>query len=609
MLPGDGELKSALLASRRVFIGCGVFSLVVNVLMLAGPLFMLQVYDRVITSGSIPTLLALTGLVTLVYGIIGVLELVRSRLIVRIGHEFDARIGARVFDAALKRTVTGSSGEAGGVMRDLDHLRQFVASPGPLAFFDAPWTVIYLLVIFLTHWVLGVAATVGAVVLLVIAAASERRSRAPLLEAGKASARTLDLAETAQRNAEVIAAMGMGGNIRARWLAANRDALAWQLLTADRMGGLAAVSKTLRLLMQSLMLAVGAWLAVEGQITAGAIVAATIIFGRAIAPVDQAISHWRPFLKARESFDRLHHHLEQTPADRRRTTLPRPRGTLDVAGLRVASPGTRQVILTQVSFRVGPGQMLAIIGPSASGKSSLVRALVGLWPPQSGAITLDGSRLDQWNGEDLGRHIGYLPQSVELFSGSVRENIARFSPDATDEEVIEAARKAQAHDLIIGLPNGYDTELGAFGTYLSGGQRQRIALARALFRDPPLVILDEPNANLDRVGDVALGQAIDGLRDRGQTVILVSHRVQAIGKADLLLYLDRGVQRAFGPLDDVMQLLQGEIPMANGGEHRPAASPGPGSQTGDGRQSDRRNASPGPAGPDAERGLLGEKQP
>lgn len=553
----SGELEDAILASKQAFVSLALFSCIINVLMLAGPLFMLQVYDRVISSGSLPTLVALTIMTACAYAIIGALEIVRSRVIVRVGRQIDTRIGNRIFDAAIKASASGA-GKSNGALRELDGLRQFVGSPGPLAFFDAPWTPVYLLVIFLTHWTLGLAATLGAGLLFALAWFSETYARAPLKEAGATSARSLEIAETGQRNAETIIAMGMGPDYRALWSGANRSALDWQLVAADRLGTMSAMSRTLRLLMQSLMLALGAWLAIAGEITAGAIIATTIIFGRALAPVEQAISHWRPFIKALESFASLTELLRKLPPERPRTTLPRPLGHLEVEGLRVASPETRQLILNGAAFSISPGQMLAVIGPSASGKSTLVRALTGLWPPFSGSISIDGARIDQWHPDDLGSNIGYLPQTVELFSGTVRQNIARFSANTTDDEVVSAAKAAHAHDLILALPKGYDTELGAFGTYVSGGQRQRIALARALFRNPPLVILDEPNANLDRDGDVALSSAIDDMRARGQTIILVSHRVQAIGRADLLLLMEGGQQRAFGPRDAVLTMLRSE---------------------------------------------------
>ncbi len=554
-MPGTSDLKSAVALSGRAFAAAGVFSFVINVLMLAGPLFMLQVYDRVMSSGSLPTLVSLFAITVGLYGIIGMLELSRSRVIVRIGVEVDQRLGERIFRASLKRSLA-SPGAAIPALRELDNIRQFVSGQGPMTFFDAPWTPVYLLVIFLVHWVLGVAALIGAVLLIAIAWASESHSREPLKQSGKASMRSLELADTGQRNAELITAMGMIGSYLVRWQRANGEALAWQTLAADRLGGMAALSKTMRLILQSAMLGIGAALAVKGEISSGSIIAGTIIFGRALAPVEQAISHWRAFLKARESYAKLTELLSSVPPQEFKTALPAPKGRLEVASLRVAAPDTRALILANVNFKVEPGQMLAVIGPSASGKSTLVRTLVGLWTPISGSIQLDSARLDQWNAEALGRHIGYLPQNVELFSGTVKENISRFTDGASDAEIIAAAQMAHAHDMVLALPKGYDTELGNFGTYLSAGQRQRIGLARALFGNPALVVLDEPNANLDRSGDEALSSAVDGMRKRGQAVVLVSHRVQAIGKADLLLYLDRGVQRAFGPRGEVMKLLQ-----------------------------------------------------
>ena len=554
--PEETEVKNAVRASRRALNATFVFSAVINVLMLAGPLFMLQVYDRVLTSGSFPTLIALSIITAVLYAIIGMLELARSRIISRVGAEIDQRLSDRIFEASLRKSLA-TQGAAAPAIRELDSFRQFIAGPAPLTFFDAPWTPVYLLVIFMTHWMLGVAATIGTFILLGLAWASDQSGREPLKQAGIAVAKSLEMAETGQRNAEAITAMGMLSSYRKRWQVLNEEGLGWQLLASDRLGGLAALTKAMRLLLQSLMLAIAAGLAVNGAISPGAIIAATIIFGRALAPVEQVIGHWRGFIKSRESYHRLEEVLTYAPPERNRTQLPRPKGVLDVQSIRVAAPESRNVILNGITFTAMPGQMLAIIGPSASGKSTLVRSLVGLWPTFAGAILLDGARLDQWHPEDLGRHVGYLPQNVELFAGTVKQNISRFRDDASDEDVVDAAKQAHAHELILALPRGYETELGTFGSYLSGGQRQRLALARALFGTPPLVVLDEPNSNLDRPGDEALSAAIDGMRKRGQTVILVSHRVQAIGKADLLLFIEKGQQRAFGPRNEVMKLFQG----------------------------------------------------
>ena len=557
--PRDSEIKDAIAASRRALNATFLFSAVINILMLAGPLFMLQVYDRVLSSGSFPTLAALSLITALMYGVIGLLELARSRIIARVGAEIDQRLSDRIFEASLRKSLA-SQGAAAPALRELDSFRQFIAGPAPITFFDTPWTPVYLLVIFMTHWALGIAATIGTAILLFLAWISEQRGRQPLMEASRTVAKSLEMAETGQRNAEVITGMGMMTAYRKRWQALNGEGLGWQLLAADRLGSMSAVTKTMRLLLQSLMLAIAAGLAVNGSISSGSIIAATIIFGRALAPVEQIIGHWKGFIKARESYFKLEDVLSYAPPDRSRTELPRPKGVLDVINVRVSAPESRNVILNGITFNAQPGQMLAIIGPSASGKSTLVRTIVGLWPTQAGAVLLDGARLDQWHPEDLGRYVGYLPQNVELFSGTVKQNISRFRDDASDDQIIEAAQQAHAHELILALPQGYETELGNFGTYLSGGQRQRIALARALFGTPPLVVLDEPNSNLDRPGDEALSSAIDGMRSRGQTIVLVSHRVQAIGKADLLLFLEKGQQRAFGPRNEVMKLFQGPSP-------------------------------------------------
>lgn len=557
--PRESEIKDAISMSRRALHATFLFSAVINILMMAGPLFMLQVYDRVLSSGSYSTLLSLAIITAGLYVIIGMLELARSRIIGRVGAEIDQRLSDRVFEASLRKSLA-TQGAAQSALRELDSFRQFMSGPAPITFFDTPWTPVYLFVIYLTHWILGVAATIGTAILLCLAWLSEQRGRYPLVQAGQSIGRSLEMAETGQRNAEAITAMGMLSAYRARWQQLNGEGLGWQLLASDRLGGMAAITKTMRLMLQSMMLGIAAALAVSGTISPGSIIAATIIFGRALAPVEQIIGHWKGFIKARESFFKLEEVLSYTPAEKARTSLPRPHGVLEVQGVRVAAPETRSVILNGISFVAQPGQMLAVIGPSASGKSTLVRTIVGLWPPFSGAIMIDGARLDQFHPEDLGQYIGYLPQSVELFAGTVKQNIARFREDATDEQIIEAAKHAHAHELVLALPKGYDTELGAFGTYLSGGQRQRLALARALFGTPPLVVLDEPNSNLDRPGDEALASAIDGMRKRKQTIILVSHRVQAIGKADLLLFIEKGQQRAFGPRDEVMKLFQGSAP-------------------------------------------------
>jgi PrtD family type I secretion system ABC transporter len=575
---GSNEITSAISASRQAFIGIGILSFLINILMLTGPLFMLQVYDRVMTSGSMPTLVALSLMTVLLYAMSGFFEFVRSRIVARAGVEIDQRLSDRIFRASLRRSLF-THGASITALRDLDTVRQFASGPAPMTFFDAPWTPIYLLVIFLVHWVLGVAALVGAGIIIVMTIVSERAAREPLGEANKAAVRSLEMADSAQRNVEALAAMGMVEPYRKRWQKLSGEALAWQIHAADRIGSAVSFSKSMRLLLQSLMLAVGAALAIEGDISAGSIIAGTIIFGRALAPVEQAVAQWKSFVKARDAFEKLSQLLKDEPAPPARTALPTPKGHIAVSQLRVAAPDTRKLILANLNFTIKPGEICAVIGPSASGKSTLARTMVGLWPTVSGSISIDGADLHQWDPDALGQHIGYLPQDVELFSGTVRDNICRFRDDATDALVIEAARMAHAHDMILALPKGYDTQLGAFGTYLSAGQRQRIGLARALYGDPAFIVLDEPNANLDRAGDEALAAALTGMSARGQSVILISHRVQVMGNANTLLYVDRGVQRAFGPKDEVMKLFRQSAPAsAPQPQPSPAARP-PGPHT------------------------------
>ncbi len=565
-------MAAAIAAAKRPIYALAVFSGVINILMLAGPLFMLQVYDRVMTSGSMPTLFALLGLTLILYAALGLLDGIRSRVVVRMGRECDAALADRIFNASIARSARGRP-TATAALRERDHLRQFLSGPGPTAALDAPWTPIYLLVVFALHWVLGIAATLGACILMVFAWLNERAGRTPLLNAGKAAAGAISLADVAERNAEAMTAMGMTDAIRNRWRAASEAAGAHQLTASDRLGALTAATKTMRLALQSIILAVGAALALNGEISAGAIVAATVLFGRAMAPVEQALSHWRGFVKARESLAKLRELLAAEPDVAPTTQLPRPLGHVAVEDLAVAAPGTRTPLLNRVSFAVPAGHMVAVVGPSGSGKSTLARALVGVWPPAQGVIRLDGAALNQWRPQDLGPLVGYLPQDVELFQGTVRDNIARFRSDVSDEAVVAAAKTAHAHDMIVGLPKGYETEIGAFGTHLSAGQRQRVALARAVFDNPVLIVLDEPNANLDKAGETALSAALATLRAQGATVFVVSHRLAAINDADLMLVLDAGQVRAFGPRDAVIARLQGAA--AAGANPAAANAPAP----------------------------------
>ncbi len=438
-------------------------------------------------------------------------------------------------------------------LRDFESLRQFLAGQGPSTFFDLPWTPIYLLLMFLLNWMLGLYALLCAVAIFSIALVTEWRTHAAVAEATQATRRSTELSDAGQNNAEVLAAMGMLGDYRDRWVEANRQALLIQSQSSDTIATLTSLSKTLRMLMQSIILGLGAWLAIRGDISAGAIIAGSILMGRTLQPVEQVIGQWRGFVRARQAHKSLSELLAVLPPPADKVELPTPKGLIEVRGVRLAPPGTQRVTVNNVSFSVGPGQVLAIAGPSASGKSTLSRALVGVWPVGGGEIRLDGAKLDQWDQQRLGRHIGYVPQDVELFAGSVRENISRFRPDADDADVIAAAKLARAHNLILDLPQGYDTELGSFGSHLSAGQKQRIALARALYGNPQILVFDEPNSNLDSDGDMALIEAIGELKQQGRTVIIVSHRSSAINRADLLLLMDQGQARAFGPRDEVIR--------------------------------------------------------
>ena len=530
----------------------GVISLFVNLLMLTAPLYMLQIYDRVLASGSVPTLVALTVLAGALLVFLGLLELMRSRILVRVGNGLDAKLGGRVLSALLDRSLRISAGARGQALRDLDSLRQFLTGPGPFALFDAPWAPMFLAVLFLFHPLMGLVALCGGVVLFTIAVLTEVLTNKPLREASQEVAAANAFAETSLRNSDTLSALGMLPAILRRWQAQHRKGLGLQARASDRSGALLASSKAIRMFLQVAMLGTGAVLAIEQIITPGMMIAGSIVMSRALAPVEQAIGQWRGFIGARGAYRRLNDLLESFPQRRASTKLPAPQGRLAVERLFVAPPGGTAPILKDVCFHLEAGESLGVIGPSAAGKSTLARALVGSWQPTSGAVRLDGAELSAWHREDLGRHTGYLPQGVELFEGTVGENIARLEESPEAERIVEAARGAGAHELILRLPEAYDTRIGEGGSVLSGGQRQRIGLARALYGDPALVVLDEPNANLDAAGDEALTHAILGLKARGRTVIVMAHRPSAIVAVDKLLMLGDGKVQAFGPKEQVL---------------------------------------------------------
>lgn len=521
--------------------------------MLTGPLFMLQVYDRVLVSRSVPTLLALTLLVAVLYAFLGVLEFIRSRVLARVGERLDRNLNERAFSVWLTQGIIGVPAGSGRPLDDLQVLKQFLSGPGPSTLFDVPWVPIYLAVIFLMHPVLGTVALGGAVVVLVFALINEFRSRGPIERAGRSGAVASTFETLSHRNAEAVFAMGMEQDLRRRWLDHRERRAQAQRQASDRAGMMTALSRAFRLFLQSLILAAGAFLAIQQVVTPGIMIAASIIMGRALAPVDQAIAQWKGFVAARQAYSRLAALLAAVPAEPMRTALPEAQGRITVEGVSAAPPGGDRNVLDALTFELVPGQALGVIGPSASGKTTLARLLTGVWIPSRGTIRLDGASLDQWDRRTRGRRIGYLPQDVELFNGTVKDNIARFDPEATDEGVVQAAQRSGVHELILHLPDGYETLIGEGGAALSGGQRQRIGLARALYGDPVVVVLDEPNSNLDAEGDAALTRTIEGIRAHGRTCVVMAHRPSAISAVDTLLVLKDGHQVAFGPKEQVLR--------------------------------------------------------
>jgi ATP-binding cassette subfamily C protein len=577
---GVVELRNAMGSCRRHFISVAIFSVFVNLLMLTGPLFMLQIYDRVITSRSEETLVALLLLVTGLYALMGLLDFARGRVLARAGGKFQALMQNRIFDVILRRSVAPRErARPNTLARDLDSLRQLLSGPAPFALFDIPWTPIFVAVIFLFHPWLGWLAVAAIVVLVVLALLNQLRSREANRDAQGATYEADNFGEALRQNAEVVQGLGMRDAALKRWQRMREVAVESGLVASDRSGSYTSSSKALRFYLQSLMLAVGAWLVLQQQISPGMMIAGSILLGRALAPLEQAIGQWALAQRAWQGWKSLGEVLETIPPETEKTALPAPQGYMSVNKVTVMAPGDEAPVLRGISFAVEPGQALGVIGPSGAGKTTLAKVLVGIWRPASGKVRLDGAALDQWPIDDLGKNIGYLAQDVGLFSGTVAENIARLAPQPDDAKVVEAATRAGAHELLLSLPQGYDTEIGAEGGRLSGGQRQRVALARALYSDPPVLILDEPNANLDAQGEQALVDAIRDAKSRGKTVVIMAHRPSAIAACDLLLMLDKGLQVDFGPRDEVLKKRTRNYPQLVGDRKASVAgATGPGGQ-------------------------------
>ena len=563
--------RKILRSARSGFIGVGVFSFLINLLMLTGPIYMLQIYDRVLASGSIPTLLTLSLIVVVLYSFMAALDMIRQRILIRIGHKFDDDMGTAAFSSYVDAPMKlGPQAGAAQPIRDVDQLRSFFSSPGITALFDMPWMPIYLGVVFMIHPYLGLLATAGAVILLIIAVITDRLARNAVKEQSELSSRRSQFADSSRRNAEVVRGMGMLEGISDVWNTVNRRFLRASARSAEIISSSSVVTKTFRLALQSGVLGLGAYLAVIQEITPGAMIAASIIMSRALQPVEQAVSNYRQFLSSRQSYRRLEKTLQAT-ADVERMHLPKPTRGIATQSVSMAPPGSRRPTVMDVSFEVPAGSALGIIGRSGSGKSPLARGLVGVWPVVRGSVTLDGAPIDQFPASELGRHIGYLPQDVELFQGTVADNIARFDPDFDPNDVVDAATQAGVHDLILTFPDGYNTPIGEGGAALSGGQRQRVALARALYSNPFLVVLDEPNSSLDSDGERALMQAIQSIRKRGGVAVVIAHRPSAVRTVDLIAMMDGGRLRDFGPKDQVLdRVTKGQKEKAPAGQAAPA---------------------------------------
>ena len=550
------ELREALVLCKGAFLSAAAFSLVINILMLTPVIYMLQLYDRVLSSRSEETLAMLTLIVVAIFITQGALEWVRSQILVRVSTKLETLLNKRLFVIAYKKSLyTGGQQANGQPLDDLTSLRQFLTGNGLFAFFDAPWLPIYIALMFLFHWSYGWVAIFAATILIVLAIINEKSTHKVLNEANSLAAQGRALVNKNLRNAEVIESMGMLDDVHKRWLKGSEKVLLLQAIASSRAGLISSVSKTLRMLFQSLVLGLGAYLAIEQEISPGLMIAGSILLGRALAPIDLMIGNWKGFVLARAQYGRLNELLHQIPEDAEKMSLPEPKGCIQIQQAVIAPPGSNVAVIKGVSLMIEAGDSVGISGPSGAGKSTLVRALLGIWPAASGKIRLDGADVFAWNRMELGPYIGYLPQDIELFEGTISENIARFG-ELDAEKVVLAAKMSDVHELILRLPNGYDTVIGATGGNLSGGQRQRIGLARALYGNPKLVVLDEPNSNLDEQGEIALAKALAQLKQAQVTVIIVTHRNSVLGSVDKLLMLDEGLLLAYGPRDEVLSQLQ-----------------------------------------------------
>ncbi len=546
------SLQKVVDSCRESFLYVAFFSLFINLLMLVPTFYMLQLYDRVVATGSESTLVVLTVLMLFLLGTMGGLEWVRSRILVRVGTRMDALLSSRLYEVSFKRALyTGGALADTQPLQDLAGLRNFLTGSSLFAFFDAPWLPVYLLVMFLFHPLIGFIGLAAALILAAVAIANERFTSPLLSQATQENIAATAATATNLRNVEVIESMGMLDKIRGRWEQKNRQVQYWQAQASDRAGIFTSFSRTFRLTVQSLILGAGAYLVIEQQITPGLMIAGSILLGRALSPIDQMIGSWKGFVTARSQYQRLNTLLEKIPESPPRMSLPPPTGAVQATGAVIIPPGAQAAVVKGVSFRIQPGEVVGIIGPSAAGKSSLARGILGIWPTAGGAIRIDGAESSSYDREELGPYIGYLPQDIELFDGSISENIARFG-EIDAAQVVQAARETGVHDMILRLPAGYDTVIGQSSGALSAGQRQRVGLARALYGEPVLIVLDEPNSNLDDSGEQALRAALANCKQKGRAVVLITHSMSLLSCVDKLMLMNDGQLQAFGPRDEVL---------------------------------------------------------
>lgn len=548
----ENSLKTTLKACMGSFVSVGFFSFFVNALMLVPSFYMIEVYGRVVTSGSIPTLVMLTLIMTFLLATMGALEWTRSRIMVRLSTKLDVLLSQYVYQASFRRALfSGGMDTSAQPLNDLTGLRQFLTSTGLFAFFDIPWLPVYLGVMFMFHPWYGWLAVLSAAVLICLAVLNEKMTGKTIVEANKHNLTANLYTTKSLRNAEVIESMGMLSSLMNRWALRHAQVLQLQSQASDKGGMIATISKIFRTLTQSLVIATGAYLAVKQEINPALMIGGSILLGRALGPIDLMIGSWKGFISARTQYSRLNEILDQQQAEPERMPLPAPEGRIQVENLTVCPPGSVTPIIRNLSFAFPAGAAVGIIGPSGSGKSTLARALLGVWTPQQGVVRLDGADINNWDKQALGPHVGYLPQDIELFEGTISDNIARFG-EVDPDKVIAAAKTAGVHDLILKLPLGYDTIIGSEGINLSGGQRQRIGLARAIYGSPRLIVLDEPNSNLDDAGERALAKALQELKGSGATIFIITHRTNILGLLDQLLVLNSGALALYGPRDMVM---------------------------------------------------------